>query len=101
MNDTELRKQQILDLSESLDFNDLKSLANTFNNIIEREKVNIKDEMFNLFDSYENCEDIIDDLRSQESNGTITERQYDYAMENWESILNEWKKEQKQHGNKR
>ena len=95
MEDNELRKQQILDLSESLDFNDLKSLANTFNNIIEEEKANIKDEMFNLFDSYENCEDIINDLREQESNGSITERQYDYAMENWENILNEWKKEQK------
>lgn len=95
MNDTELRKQQILDLSESLDFNDLKSLANTFNNIIESEKANIKDEMFNLLDSYENYEDVINDLREQESSGTITERQYDYAMENWESILNEWKKEQK------
>ena len=95
MEDNELRKQQILDLSESLDFNDLKSLANTFNNIIESEKANIKDEMFNLFDSEENCEDIINDLRGQESNGSITERQYDYAMENWENILNEWKKEQK------
>lgn len=51
MEDKELRKQQILDLSESLDFNDLKSLANTFNNIIESEKANIKDEMFNLFDN--------------------------------------------------
>lgn len=95
MEDNELRKQQILDLSESLDFNDLKSLANTFNNIIESEKENIKDEMFNLFDSYENYEDIINDLREQESNGNITERQYDYAMENWGNILNEWKKEQK------
>ena len=95
MNDNELRKQQILDLSESLDFNDLKSLANTFNNIIESEKANIKDEVFNLLDSYENYEDIINDLREQESNGSITERQYDYAMENWENILNEWKKEQK------
>lgn len=95
MNDTELRKQQILDLSESLDFNDLKSLANTFNNIIESEKANIKDEMFNLLDSYENYEDVINDLREQESSGTITERQYNYAMENWENILNEWKKEQK------
>lgn len=95
MNDTELRKQQILDLSESLDFNDLKSLANTFNNIIESEKANIKDEMFNLLDSYENYEDVINDLRGQESSGAITERQYDYAMENWEDILNEWKKEQK------
>jgi hypothetical protein len=76
MEDNELRKQQILDLSESLDFNDLKALANTFNNIIE-------------------WEDVINDLREQESNGSITERQYDYAMENWENILNEWKKEQK------
>ena len=95
MEDNELRKQQILDLSESLDFNDLKALANTFNNIIESEKANIKDEIFNLLDSYENCEDIINDLREQERNGSITERQYDYAMENWENILNEWKKEQK------
>lgn len=28
-------------------------------------------------------------------NRNITERQYNYAMENWENILNEWKREQK------
>ena len=51
---------------------------------------NIKDEMFNLFDSYENCEILLMILREQESNGSITEDNI-LCYGNW-NILNEWGK---------
>lgn len=53
----------------------------------------IKEIMFNLFDEYEDCDDIIDALRSLETEQKITEEEYDYAMKYWDEILQEWEGE--------
>ena len=54
------------------------------------DKVRIGQIMFNLFDSYEDCDEIIDSLRSLNSEGAITDEEYDYCLEHWDEILLDW-----------
>lgn len=50
----------------------------------------LKEIMFDLFDTYEDCDDIIDALRGLNSCEEITEDEYDYCINNWDDILKEW-----------
>ena len=54
------------------------------------DKVRIGQIMFNLFDSYEDCDEIIDCLRSLNSEEEITDEEYDYCLEHWDEILLDW-----------
>lgn len=47
--------------------------------MINMDKVRIGQIMFDLFDSYEDCDDIID-----------SEGEYDYCLEHWDEILLDW-----------
>lgn len=53
-------------------------------------KEKIKEIMFDLFDTYEESEQILDALRSLASGGDITEEEYDYCTNNWEELLVQW-----------
>lgn len=46
--------------------------------------------LFNIFDDYEEYNDIIDSVRSYHSNREITDEEYDYILENYDNLLNEW-----------
>lgn len=46
--------------------------------------------MFDLFDKYEECDDIKDALRNMNSDGEVSETEYDYAIEHWEELLKDW-----------
>ena len=54
------------------------------------DKVRIGQIMFDLFDSYEDCDEIIDSLRSLNSEREITDEEYDYCLEHWDEILLDW-----------
>lgn len=54
------------------------------------DKTRIGQIMFDLFDNYENCDEIMDDLRSLNSEGVITDEEYDYCLANWDEILLDW-----------
>ena len=58
--------------------------------MINMDKVRIGQIMFDLFDSYEDCDEIIDSLRSLNSEGEITDEEYDYCLEHWDEILLDW-----------
>lgn len=58
--------------------------------MINMDKVRIGQIMFDLFDSYEDCDEIIDRLRSLNSEGEITDEEYDYCLEHWDEILLDW-----------
>ena len=57
---------------------------------VEDDKDHIKKIMFDLFDKYEECDDIKDALRDMNSDGEVSETEYDYAIEHWEELLKEW-----------
>ena len=40
-----------------------------------------------IAEQYEDCEGMIDALRSLESCGEITDEEYDYLTENWDDLL--------------
>lgn len=46
--------------------------------------------MFDLFDTYEESDQILDELRSLECEKQITEEEYDYCTDNWEELLVQW-----------
>lgn len=46
--------------------------------------------MFDLFDKYEAYEDIKDALRDMNSDGAVSDTEYDYAIEHWEELSKEW-----------
>lgn len=46
--------------------------------------------MFDLFNEYEECDDIKYALRSMNSDGDVTNEEYDYAIEHWDVILKLW-----------
>lgn len=53
--------------------------------------------MFDLFDEYEEYDDIKDALRSLNSEGSVTDSEYDWALEHWDRYLTMWE-EIKSHG---
>lgn len=57
---------------------------------VDDDKDHIKEIMFDLFDKYEECDDIKDALRNMNSDGEVTEEEYDYAILHWEDLLKEW-----------
>lgn len=50
----------------------------------------IKNIMFDLFDEYEECDDIEEALRNMNSFGEISDSEYDTALDNWDNWLAEW-----------
>ena len=46
--------------------------------------------MFDLFDECEDYNDIKDSLRDMNSNDEITDIEYDYCLEHWDEILEQW-----------
>lgn len=54
------------------------------------DKKRIGDIMFPLFDEYEDCDDIIDALRSLNSEGEVSDQEYDQCLEHWDEILLDW-----------
>ena len=49
-----------------------------------------KEIMFDMFDTYGECDDIIEALRNLNSLGDITDDEYDYCLEHWDTLLKEW-----------
>lgn len=52
----------------------------------------ISDIMFDLFDKYENHDDIKDALRSLCSEGDVSDEEYAFAVLNWDKLLELWTK---------
>ena len=50
----------------------------------------LKKILFDELDCYEDYDDIIDSIRSYESNGDITEEEYDIILDNYDEWLEEW-----------
>lgn len=50
----------------------------------------IKEIMFNLFDEYEEYDDIKNALRNMNSFGEVSNQEYDMALDNWDNWLVEW-----------
>ena len=48
--------------------------------------------LYDLFETYEDCEDIIDALRSLNTEKVITNKEYNFIMANYEQWLKEWEK---------
>ena len=49
----------------------------------------IRDILIDLFKTYTECDDIIEALRSLETEKEITEEEYDYAIKHYDEILKE------------
>lgn len=46
------------------------------------------EELFiSIAEQHENCEDIIDNLRELNSSGQITDEEYNYILQEWDSML--------------
>lgn len=56
----------------------------------------LKEILFDLFNQYENVEDIIEDLRSLNTCEEITDNEYDVIMKNYEKWLQEYEKLEKE-----
>ena len=64
---------------------------------MKKSKNDLKSILYNMFDDYEEVDDIISNLRSLESDNEITSDEYDEIMDNYDSWLTEYeKKEQEQ-----
>ena len=57
---------------------------------IVTKKVRLGKIMFDLFDKYEDCDDILESLRSLHTEGIISESDYDYCLQHWDEILLDW-----------
>lgn len=55
----------------------------------------VKEVMFKLFSEYEEYDDIKDALRSLNSDGEVTDEQYDEYLDRWDTILAEWEEERR------
>lgn len=49
-----------------------------------------KELLFNIFSDYEEYDEIDDCLQSYLVGGTITNSEYDYIIDNFDLLLNEW-----------
>lgn len=62
-----------------------------YEDITETEKYShIIGVMFDLFDKYEGYDDIKEALRHMNSDGEVSDEEYDYAILHWEELLKEW-----------
>lgn len=50
----------------------------------------IKEIVFDLLDTYEEYEDIIEDIRSLVSSGELNDNDYDYILDNYDRLLEEY-----------
>ena len=50
----------------------------------------MKQIMFNLFDEYEEYDDIIDALRDMNCYDQVSDEEYDYCLEHWDEMLEQW-----------
>ena len=50
--------------------------------------------MFDLFDKYEECDDIKDALINMNSDGEVSDTEFDYAIKHWEELLKEWERKE-------
>ena len=51
--------------------------------------------LYDLFEQYEWCEDIIDKLRNLNTEKVISDEEYDFIMANYEQWLKEWEEKNK------
>ena len=80
---------EILNFEPVIDVND--DDWSCYEDIAKTEKYSyIIEIMFDLFDKYEAYEDIKDALRDMNSDGTVSDTEYDYAIEHWEELSKEW-----------
>lgn len=54
----------------------------------------LKEILFDLFNQYEDAEDIIEDLRSLNTCEEITDNEYDVIMKNYEKWLQEYESQE-------
>ena len=47
------------------------------------------DLFLDLAEEFEDCDNILDGLRNLESEGELSEEQYNYIIQNWDNILKE------------
>lgn len=52
----------------------------------------IKEIVFDLLDTYEDYEDIIENIRSLVSCGELNDNDYDYILDNYDRLLEEYNK---------
>ena len=57
------------------------------NDLTEEEKEQAEEVFVSIAEQYEDCDDMIDALRSLESCGELTQAQYDYLTEEWDNLL--------------
>lgn len=70
-------------------YENLKKIASILQEyFIDKQKC--KDYLFDLFEEFEDYDPIKDRLRSLNSNGDLTDAEYDFCMAEYEDILNEW-----------
>ena len=50
----------------------------------------LKNILYDLFEQYEWCEDIINELRNLNTENVISDEEYDFIMANYEQWLKEW-----------
>ena len=55
----------------------------------------LKNILYDLFEQYEWCEDIIDTLRNLNTEKEISDEEYDFIMANYEEWLKEWEEKNK------
>lgn len=56
----------------------------------EKDMTHITKIMFDLFDEYEECDDIKDALRNMNSDGDVSDEEYDFAIDQWYNLLKIW-----------
>lgn len=56
----------------------------------EKDMTHITNVMFDLFDRYDECDDIKDALRNMNSDGDVSDDEYDFAVEQWDNLLKIW-----------
>lgn len=53
----------------------------------------IKEILFDLFNTYEECDEILDALCSLHNEGAITQEEYDMCYDQYEDVLAQWEAE--------
>lgn len=56
----------------------------------EKDMTHITKVMFELFNEYDEYDDINDALRNMNSDGIVSDEEYDFAVDNWDNILKIW-----------
>lgn len=56
----------------------------------EKDMTHITKVMFDLFNKYEECDDIKDALRNMNSDGEVSDEEYDFAVDQWDNLLKLW-----------